>query len=92
VSAASVGAGIFFGLQARDARQAFDKATNLEGKKTEADTTRSKALLADIGFGVGVAAAIGAIVAFPKEGPPAEGEVRVTLAPRGAGAGVEVSF
>lgn len=92
VSAASVGAGIFFGLQARDARTAFDKATNLEGKQSEADTTRSKALLADIGFGVGLAAAIGAIIAFPKESPPTEGEVRLTLAPRGAGAGVEVSF
>ncbi len=92
VSAASVGAGIFFGLQARDARKTFDKATNLAGKQTAADDTRSKALLADIGFGIGLATAIGAIIVFPKEGPPAEGEVRMTLAPRGAGAGVEVSF
>jgi tetratricopeptide (TPR) repeat protein len=92
VSAASVGAGIFFGLQSRDARKTFDKATNLESKQTAADDTRGKALLADIGFGVGLAAAIGAIIVFPKEGPPAEGEVRMTLAPRGAGAGVEVSF
>ncbi|WP_224370989.1 tetratricopeptide repeat protein [Hyalangium versicolor] len=92
LSAASVGAGIFFGLQARDARKTFDKATNVESKQTAADDTRSKALLADIGFGVGIAAAIGAFVVYPKEGPPAEGEVRMTLAPRGAGAGVEVSF
>ncbi|WP_224242527.1 tetratricopeptide repeat protein [Hyalangium gracile] len=92
LSAASVGAGIFFGLQARDARKTFDKATNVEGKETAADDVRGKALLADIGFGVGLAAAIGAIIVFPKEGPPAEGEVRMTLAPAGAGAGVEVSF
>lgn len=92
VAAASAGAGIFFGLQARDARQEFDKATNVETKQTAADDTRSKSLLADIGFGVGIAAAIGAIIAYPKEGPPAEGDVRLTLAPRGAGAGVEVSF
>jgi tetratricopeptide (TPR) repeat protein len=92
LSAASVGAGLFFGLQARDARKNFDDATNLDNKQASADTTRSKALLADIGFGVGLAAAIGAIVVFPKDGPPAEGEVRMTLAPRGAGAGVEVSF
>jgi tetratricopeptide (TPR) repeat protein len=92
VSAASVGAGLFFGLQSRNARKEFDDATNLENKQASADTTRSKALLADIGFGVGLAAAIGAIVVFPKDGPPAEGEVRMTLAPRGAGAGVEVSF
>jgi tetratricopeptide (TPR) repeat protein len=92
LSAASVGAGIFFGLQARDSRQSFDQATNPESKKTAADDTRSKALVADIGFGVGLAAAIGAILAFPKEGPPAEGDVKVTLAPQGAGAAVEVSF
>jgi tetratricopeptide (TPR) repeat protein len=92
LSAASLGAGIFFGLQAREARTKFDDATNLEGKEAEAKNTRNKALMADIGFGVGLAAAIGAIVVFPKEGPPVEGEVRLTLAPRGAGAGVEVSF
>jgi tetratricopeptide (TPR) repeat protein len=92
LSAASVGAGIFFGLQARDARETFDKATNIESKQSAADDTRGKAIIADIGFGVGLAAAIGAIITYPKEGPPAEGEVRVTLAPRGAGAGVEVSF
>jgi tetratricopeptide (TPR) repeat protein len=92
LSAASVGAGLFFGLQARNARTKFDDATNLENKQAAADTTRSKALLADVGFGVGLAAAIGAIIVFPKDGPPAEGELRVTLAPRGAGAGVEVSF
>jgi tetratricopeptide (TPR) repeat protein len=92
VSAASVGAGIFFGLQARDARKRFDDSTNLDTKQTAADDTRSKSLLADVGFGVGLAAAIGAIVVFPKGGPPAEGEVRMTLAPSGLGAGVEVSF
>ncbi|KFE65322.1 Tetratricopeptide repeat domain protein [Hyalangium minutum] len=92
LSAVSLGGGLFFGLQARDARTKFDDATNLDGKQTAADTTRSKALLADIGMGVGLAAAIGAIIVFPKEGPPAEGEVRLTLAPRGTGAGVEVSF
>jgi tetratricopeptide (TPR) repeat protein len=92
LSAASLGGGLFFGLQARDSRSKFDDATNLESKESEAKNTRGKALLADIGFGVGLAAAIGAIIVFPKDGPPAEGELRVTLAPRGAGAGVEVSF
>ncbi len=92
LSVASVGAGIFFGLQAKDSRTAFDEASNLDAKQTAADDTRSKALLADIGFGVAVAAAIGAVIVYPKEGPPAEGEVRMTLAPRGLGAGVEVNF
>ncbi|MBN1206001.1 MAG: hypothetical protein JXB05_13875 [Myxococcaceae bacterium] len=92
LSAASVGAGIFFGLQSRNTRKAFDDATNLETKKARAGETRGKALLADIGFGVGLAAAVGAIIVFPKEGPPAQGEVRMTLAPGGLGAGMEVSF
>jgi tetratricopeptide (TPR) repeat protein len=92
VSAASVGAGIFFGLQARDSRTSFDEATNLEAKRAAADDTRGKALMADLGFGVGLAAAIGALIVYPKEAPPVEGEVRMTLAPRGLGAGMEVSF
>lgn len=92
VSVASVGAGVFFGLQARDSRKAFDEATSLELKEQAAEDTRGKALLADVGFGVGLAAAIGAIIVYPKNGPPEEGEVRMTLAPRGLGAGVEVNF
>jgi tetratricopeptide (TPR) repeat protein len=92
VSVASVGAGVFFGLQARDSRKTFDEATSQDAKEQAADDTRGKALLADIGFGVGLAAAIGAIIVYPKDGPPVEGEVRMTLAPRGLGAGMEVSF
>jgi hypothetical protein len=92
VSVASVGAGVFFGLQARDSRKTFDEATSQAAKEQAADDTRGNALLADIGFGVGLAAAIGAIIVYPKDGPPVEGEVRMTLAPRGLGAGMEVSF
>lgn len=92
VAVAGVGAGILFGMQARDAREKFDAATSLDDKKTFSDDTKSKALLADIGFGVGLAGAITAIILYPKEGPPVEGEVRMTLAPKGAGAGLEVSF
>lgn len=92
LAAAGVGAGVLFGMQARDSREQFDAATRLEDKQARADDTRGKALLADIGFGVGLAGAITAIILYPKEGPPVQGEVRVTLAPRGAGAGMEVSF
>jgi tetratricopeptide (TPR) repeat protein len=92
VAVASVGTGVLFGLQARSARKDFDEATQLADKESAADSTRSKALVADIGFGVGLAAAIGAIILYPKEGPPARGEVRMTAAPRGLGAGMEVSF
>ncbi|MBZ4415035.1 tetratricopeptide repeat protein [Myxococcus sp. RHSTA-1-4] len=92
VAVAGVGAGVLFGMQARDSREQFDAATRVEDKQARADDTKSKALLADIGFGVGLAGAITAIILYPKEGPPVAGEVRVTLAPRGAGAGMEVSF
>lgn len=92
VAVASVGAGVLFGLQAREARTGFDEATSLDTKRALADDTKGKALLADIGFGVGIASALTAIILYPKDGPPVEGEVRMTLAPRGAGAGVEVSF
>ncbi|WP_225411801.1 hypothetical protein [Stigmatella hybrida] len=92
VSVASVGTGILFGLQARSARKDFDAATRLEDKESAADSTRGKALVADIGIGVGLAAAIGAIILYPKEGPPSKGEVRMTVAPQGLGAGMEVSF
>jgi hypothetical protein len=92
VAVASVGAGVLFGLQAREARTGFDDATSLDTKRTLADDTKGKALLADLGFGVGIASALTAIILYPKDGPPVEGEVRMTLAPRGAGAGVEVSF
>jgi tetratricopeptide (TPR) repeat protein len=92
LAVASAGAGAMFGLQAREARSRFDTATNLDRKQTAADETRSKSFLADISFSVGLAAAIGAIVVYPKGGPPVEGEVRMTLAPSGLGAGMEVSF
>ncbi len=92
VALASAGAGVFLGLQAREARTTFDGATSLDLKRTAAEDTRGKALLADIGFGVGIASALTAIILYPKDGPPVEGEVRMTVAPRGAGAGMEVSF
>lgn len=92
VALAGAGAGVFFGLQAKDARKQFDDARNVDDKEDFADSTRSKSLLADIGFGVGLAGAVTAVILYPKGGPPAEGEVRVTLAPRGVGAGMEVSF
>ncbi|HEX8819941.1 MAG TPA: hypothetical protein VF794_08465 [Archangium sp.] len=92
VALASAGVGTLFGLQANSARSSFNVATDLETKRTAADTTRSKALLADIGFGVGLASAVAAVLLYPKEPLPEPGEARLTLAPQGAGAGVEVSF
>ncbi|WP_342379073.1 hypothetical protein NVS55_06615 [Myxococcus stipitatus] len=92
VAVVGVGTGVLFGLQARDERKKFDEARTDDTKQTFSDNTKSKALLADIGFGVGLVGAITAIILYPKDGPPAEGEMRLTLAPRGTGAGLEVSF
>ncbi|NVJ24936.1 MULTISPECIES: tetratricopeptide repeat protein [Myxococcus] len=92
VAVLGVGAGVLFGMQASSEREKFDAARTEDTKQTFADSTKSKALLADIGFGVGLAGAITAIILYPKDGPPVEGEVRLTLAPRGTGAGLEVSF
>jgi tetratricopeptide (TPR) repeat protein len=92
VAVAGASVGTLFGLQSRSARTTFNAATDPETKRTAADLTRSKALLADIGFGVGLASAVAAILLYPKEPLPEPGEARVTLAPHGAGAGVEVSF
>ncbi|WP_257452848.1 tetratricopeptide repeat protein [Archangium lipolyticum] len=92
VALVGLGAGTVFGLQARSARNDFDKATELDPKLAAKTATRTNALLADIGFGVGVASAIAAVLLYPKEPLPPPGKPRVTLAPSGAGAGMEVSF
>jgi tetratricopeptide (TPR) repeat protein len=93
VAVAGAGTGIFFGVQANAAREGLKSATTLEGKQTAVSDTRGKALVADIGFGVGLASAVTAILLYPKGPPPTqEGEARLTVAPRGLGAGLEVSF
>jgi tetratricopeptide (TPR) repeat protein len=92
VALAGLGTGTFFGLKARSARHDFDTATELDPKLAAKSATRDNALLADIGFGVGVASAIAAVLLYPKQPLPKPGKPRVTLAPSGAGAGMEVSF
>ena len=49
-------------------------------------------MVADIGFGVGLVSAVAAILLYPREPAPKPGKARLTSAPQGAGAGVEVSF
>ena len=93
VALASTGVGAFFGLKSREARTRFDAAGTLPEKLEAKTVTRNNAVLADIGFGVGLASAVAAILLYPKDDPePEEGEARLMLAPRGLGAGVEVSF
>ena len=92
VALAGAGVGTFFGLKSRAARTAFDAATELDPKLEAKRATRANAVLADIGFGVGLASAVAAVLLYPKEPLPKPGEARLTLAPQGAGAGMEMSF
>jgi tetratricopeptide (TPR) repeat protein len=92
VSLAGLAVGTVFGLKAVGARKEFDTATSLDVKTAARDTTRSNALVADIGFGVGLIGAAAAVLLYPKEPVPPPGRARLTMAPRGAGAGLEVVF
>jgi tetratricopeptide (TPR) repeat protein len=92
VALASAGMGTFFGLKSREARARFDAATTLSEKSKAKTATVNNAVLADIGFGVGLAYAVAALLLYPKEPLPRQGEARLTLAPRGLGAGMEVGF
>ena len=92
VAVVGAGLGTVFGLQARSARADFDAASSLEAKVAARDTTRSKALVADIGFGVGLVSAVAAVLLYPKNVTPPPGQARLISAPAGSGAGVEVRF
>lgn len=92
VALVGAGLGTVFGLKARSARTDFDAATDLDTKLAAKKLTRDNAVVADIGFGVGLVSAVAAILLYPKEPVPKPGKARLTSAPQGAGAGVEVSF
>jgi hypothetical protein len=92
LAVAGAGMGIIFGVQAAGSRADFDQAQDLETKLAARDATRSKALLADIGYGVGIISAVAAVLLYPRQPAPVPGQARLISAPRGAGAGMEVSF
>lgn len=72
VGLAALGVGIAFGLLSNGSKQAFRTATLVEDKRARQGDTVSQALIADVFLGVGVAAAITAIILYPKGDPPAE--------------------
>jgi tetratricopeptide (TPR) repeat protein len=92
LAVAGVGVGIAFGVQAANARADFNAAQDLDTKVATRNATRSHALLADIGYGVGIASAVAAVLLYPRRPAPVAGQARLISAPRGSGAGVEVSF
>ncbi|OJH34400.1 tetratricopeptide repeat protein [Cystobacter ferrugineus] len=92
LAVAGVGVGIAFGVQAANARANFNEARDLDTKVAARNATRSNALLADIGYGVGIISAVAAVLLYPRQPAPVAGQARLISAPRGSGAGVEVSF
>ncbi|MFZ5470905.1 MAG: hypothetical protein ACOZIN_15875 [Myxococcota bacterium] len=92
VAAAGAGAGIFFGLQAQAEKRRFTEASTVAQKQQSQQRTQSSALLADIGFGVGLAAAVATVVFWPKGGEEPKKDVSVVLVPSLDGAGVLMRF
>jgi tetratricopeptide (TPR) repeat protein len=92
LAVAGAGVGIAFGVQAANARATFNNAQDLDTKLAARTATRNNALLADIGYGVGIVSAVAAVLLYPRQPVPVAGQARLISAPRGSGAGVEVSF
>ncbi|MHB8878670.1 MAG: tetratricopeptide repeat protein [Myxococcaceae bacterium] len=92
VALAGLGAGVLFGLGAGSSKAAFAQAPDVAAKRGFEAETRSKALFADVGFGVAIAAAVATVIVWPKGADEPEGEVKVAVIPAPGGAGVAVSF
>jgi tetratricopeptide (TPR) repeat protein len=90
VALAGLATGATFGVLAFNSRNSFIQAQTLDDKQKYKAVTQSRALIADIGFGVGLAAAVTAVVLYPKNGAPPSSQARLLLGP--GGAGVEVRF
>ena len=86
---AAVGAGVVFGVLANSSQSNFKQAATLADKDTFAAQTRQNALFADIGYGVGLAAIVTAVVLYPK-GSDADAPVAFWLGP--ASVGLKGSF
>ncbi len=67
---AGLGSGLVFGLLSRGSKGEFDRASTLPDKRSFESRAKSQALIADVGFGVGIAAAIAAVVLYPKGEDP----------------------
>ncbi|MBX5482097.1 MAG: hypothetical protein IRZ16_09715 [Myxococcaceae bacterium] len=92
VAVAGMVSGTIFGLNARASRNAFDHAETVEDKRRLQSTTTTQALIADASMGVGLVAAVLAVVFYPKGGDVAKTSTEVSLIPAAGGAGVEVRF
>jgi tetratricopeptide (TPR) repeat protein len=85
VGVASLGTSLAFSLLANGSRNSFRQATTLADKQRFEAATRGQALATDITLVVGLAAAVTAVVLYPK-GPEPQGSVSVALIPLPGGA------
>ena len=81
----ALGSGIAFGVIATGSKKSFVSANSVADKTRFAADTRTQALIADISFGVAIAAAVTAVIIFPKGGEP-EKSVQVVISPTIGGA------
>lgn len=92
LAVAGLATGVGFGLSAKSAKNDFENAGTVELKQSYQSTTKSRALLADLGFGVAIAGAVSAYLLWPKHPDRMQAVVVPTAGPNGGGAAVEVSF
>lgn len=95
VAIAGLGTGTVFGLQANGSRSQFSTAETVAVKEELRGRTQSQALIADVGFGAGVVAAIAAVILYPKGSDDVEAPSdapSAILVPGPNGAGLQVRF
>ena len=86
VGVAALGSGIAFGVLATGSKNSFRSAGSVADKQRYANDTRTQSLIADVSFGVAIAAAVTAVIVFPKGGSEPEPSVQVVFAPTPGGA------
>lgn len=84
VGLAGIGVGVAFGLMANGSHSTFNKAITVQAKKDAEGATKSQALIADVGFAVGIVGAVTGALLYPK-GEEAQGSVSVSLGPTPGG-------
>jgi len=89
----AVGGGVLFGVKASSDHNKFVQAQDVAAKDTYVSKVQSEALIADIGFGVGAAALVTAVIAYPKGADPSyETGVSVSWVPVPGGIGLAGTF
>jgi tetratricopeptide (TPR) repeat protein len=89
---AAAASGGVFGYLAKQTYNQFHDATSVASKLSLESQAKRDALFADIGFGVGIAAAAAAVFLYPRGVPEPKKEVQVVWGLSPAGASVRVSF